>query len=101
LKFDVKSPAFDRIDFASVPLRAMVAILAGALVPAAIGAQCAPGGPPDPRLQPDALVGIVTDAALRPIQGAEVLVGEPQRQTRTGPDGQFIVKGVSAGAYKV
>lgn len=46
-----------------------------------------------------ALTGIVVDSARRPIDGAEVVVSDPLRRTRTGADGQFTIEKLAAGPY--
>jgi hypothetical protein len=65
------------------------------------GGQCTPGGPPNPAPLRAALVGIVMDTAHDPLEGASVVVRDPQRQARTNASGYFHLDSLAPGTYEV
>ena len=56
---------------------------------------------PRPAPPADTLRGRVVDAQRQPLAGAEVLLPELDRETRTGEDGRFLLPDLPAGRWRV
>ena len=76
------------------------AILHAGLTSAA-GAQCAPGGPPDPAAVQKSIADIVLDRANQPLENVDVVVKTPRRLAKTRPDGRFLIQDLDTGVYEV
>src|SRR5687767_7077973 len=81
--------------------RAIVVTALAALFPSVADGQCAPGGPPNPAWVKRALVGLVMDDRHRPIEGADVFIRSPRRETKTNADGRFRLADLDTGIYEL
>jgi hypothetical protein len=79
----------------------IVAALLSAGLTSAAGAQCTPGGPPDPAAVGKSIAGIVLDRSNQPLENVDVIVKAPRRLAKTRPDGRFLIQDLDTGVYEV
>ena len=65
------------------------------------GAQCTPGGPPNPAAVRRAITGIVMDSAHNVLENAEVMIKRPRRSARTNSQGIFRIADLDTGTYEL
>ena len=75
-------------------------VLSIAVNPASLKAQCAPGTA-TPAPSAHAIIGLVTDKALKPIPDARVSVPKPRLETSTDKRGRFQFAGLPRGEYEL
>jgi hypothetical protein len=72
-----------------------------AVAAAPAGAQCTPGGPPNPPATKRAITGIVMDTTNQVIENVTVGIISPRREARTNAQGRFTLADLDTGTYEI